>query len=196
MAPNRQVAATNSMSVPGISYQVAGSGLLLAAAVLVAWAAIGWAHIAQFNGGAERLFGTSAFADDDYAVALVELPYAGALLIASALAVATSIIGWAVLDRWRRARPAAIILGVVLIAFSIAVFLSGFIARIEVSDNGISDRLYRQSVHQFNGMTSWRLASWFHVFNTAAGAVTIVVVVASWYLLRNASPKYHPAYIS
>jgi hypothetical protein len=194
MGTARPIDAADSTSVPGISYRVAGSGLLLAAAVLVAWAGIGWAHIAQFNGGAERLFNTPAFADDDYAVALVELSYAGALLIASALAVVTSIIGWAVLDRWRRARAAAIILGVVLVAFSVVVFLLGFVAGIEVSDTGISDRLYQQSVRQFNGLTSWRLASWFHVFGTTAGVVTIVVVAASWYLLRNASAKYQPAY--
>jgi hypothetical protein len=39
----------------------------------------------------------------------------------------TSIIGWAVLDRWRRARSATMILGIVLIAFSVKVFLLGFI---------------------------------------------------------------------
>jgi hypothetical protein len=94
--------------------------------------------------GAERLFTNPACADDDLAVAGVEFPYAGTVLVASAFAVATGILGWAVLDRWQRARLATFILGTVLIALSVKVLLLNFIAAIEVPDAGISDHLYRQ----------------------------------------------------
>jgi len=167
--------------------------MLLLAALLMAWTVIGWARIGQFSSAAARLFNAPDFADDDYASAYVEYAYAGTLLAADVLAVVTLIIGWAVLDRWSRARGATIVLGVALIAFSGKVFFLGFITGIEVPAIGISDRLFRDSVHRFNYLTAWRLTSWFHAFTLATGVLAIVVVVASWHLLRNASSRHHPA---
>lgn len=161
--------------------------MLLLAALLMAWTVIGWMHIGQFNRAASRLFNAPDFADDDYASAYVEYAYAGTLLAADALAVITLIIGWAVLDRCRRARGATIVLGIALIAFSVKVFLLGFIAGIQVPTIGISDRLFRDSAHRFDDLTAWRLTSWFHAFTLATGVLAIGVVVASWYLLRASS---------
>jgi hypothetical protein len=182
-------------SGPGRPYLAACISLLLIAAVMAAWAAIGWAHVAQFDGGTERLFNTSAFADDDLAVAGIELPYAAALITASVLAIVSATIGWAVLDRWQRSRTAAIILGLGLTIFSIKVLLLDFIAGIEIPDTGISDHLYRQSVRQFNDLTSWRLASWFHVYTGASGIISIMLAVATCYLLRKSGRSNHPAYV-
>jgi hypothetical protein len=179
----------------GRPYFAAGISLMLIAAVMAAWAAIGWAHVAQFDGAAERMFNTPAFADDDLAVAGVELPNAAALITASVLAIITAVIGWAVLDRWQRSRTAAIILGLGLTIFSIKVLLLDFIAGIEVPDTGISDHLDWQSVRQFNDLTSWRLASWFHVYTGASGIISIMLAVASCYLLRKSGRTYHPAYV-
>lgn len=98
------------------------------------------------------------------------------------------------LDRWRRARAATIVLGIAFRAFSVKVLLLGFITGIQAPDTGVSDRLFRESVRRFNDLTSWRLASWFHALTLATGVLVIVVTVASCYLLRNAAPRYHPAY--
>ena len=170
------------------SHRAAGAGLLLVAALMTAWTVTGWAHIAHFNGAAARLFNGPAFADDDYASAHVEYSYAGTLLVADVLAVITVIIGCAVLGRWRRARPATTVLWVVLIAFSVNVFLLEFVSGIQVSETGISRELFRQSVRRFNDLTWWRQTSWFHFFTAATGPLTMVLIAASWYLLRTRRP--------
>lgn len=169
----------------------AGISLLLEAVVLAVWAAIGWAHIGQFSGAAERLFNTPPFADDDLAVAIPEFSYAVTLVVASALAIITAAFGGATLDRWHRSRTAVIILAVVLIAFSVKVLLLNFIAGIEVPDTGISDHLYRQSVHQFNALTPWRSGLWFDTFSAASGVVSIVLAVAACYLVRRSALSHH-----
>lgn len=176
------------------SYLAAGISLLAVAALMAVWAVVGWVYIGQFNGAAERLFNTPAFADDDLAVTGVEFPYAGTILVASALAIVTAILGWAVLDRWWRARTPAFILGAVLTAFSVKVLLFNFIAAIEIPETGISDHLYRQSVRQFNALTAWKLSSWFQTFTVATGIIAIVLVVTACYLLRKSAPVYHPSY--
>jgi hypothetical protein len=172
-------------------WAVAGMSLLLLAVLLASWAAFGWSHVAQFNGAVERLFNTSAYADDDLAVGAPELSLAGVLAAASVLAVLTGALGWAVLDGWRRVRTATVILAVVLVAFSVKVLLLNFIAGIEVPDTGISDQLYWRSVRQLNELTAWRLASWFQAFTVATGVASIVVAIAACYLLRKSAPVHH-----
>ena len=128
------------------------------------------------------------------AVMAVEFPYAGTILMASVLAIVTAVLGWAVLDRWWRARMPAFILGAVVVAFSVKVWLLNFIAAIEVPDTGISDQLYRQSVRQFDELTSWKLSAWFQTFTMATGIISIVLVMTACYLLCKSAPFYHPAY--
>jgi hypothetical protein len=167
------------------SHRAAGACLLLLAALLIAWTVVGWVHVGQFNGAAGRLFDGPDFADDDYASAYVEYAYAGRLLAADALAIITLIIGWAALRQWRRARTATVVLGIALLAFSVKVFLLGFIAGIQVPTIGISAGLFRASATRFNQLTPWRLTAWFHAVTLTTGVLVIVGIVASWYLLRD-----------
>jgi hypothetical protein len=169
-----------------------GATLLLAAAVMAAWVVVGWLHLPQFNSAADRLFSTSAFADDDYAVAFVEYSYGGAILLASALSTATAILGFGVLGAWRGVRAWSLVIGAAVVAFGAKFLILGYISTIEVAHIVVSDRLWRQSKMQFDHLTPWRFTPWFHAFSVDGGILVIVTVVGSWTLLSlRASRRFY-----
>ncbi len=201
MTKAEQAARATASVAPAIIYPprkrppavfACGAALLLAAAVMAAWALVGWLHLPQFNSAADRLFSTSAFADDDTAVALVEYSYGGAILLASALSAGTAILAVGVLGAWPRVRSWSLVIGAAVVAFSVKFLILGYISTVEVAHIGVSDRLWRQSRTQFDHLTPWRFTSWFHAFTVGGGILVIVTVVGSWTLLSlRASRRFY-----
>jgi len=180
---------TEARRQPPPAVRIASIALLLAAAGLLTWSTIGWLHIDRFDHAADRLFTGVAFADDDYAVSIVEISYSWLLLGASALSVCAVLTSIGMLDLWRNARVLAALVGLALIAFSARFLLVDFLGRIEAPFTGVSRQQWLQSKMQFDELTHWRLTPWMHLLGIGVGSLAVIAVLACWAALARPASR-------